>query len=64
MLTIAHRINTILDSDRVIVLEAGSILEIDSPQRLYRKEGTFRRFVNEAGMNETLEKTNNLKDSL
>jgi ATP-binding cassette subfamily C (CFTR/MRP) protein 1 len=34
VLTIAHRINTILDYDRVIVMENGEIIEFASPQDL------------------------------
>ena len=33
-LTIAHRIDTILESDRVLVLSNGRRLEYDSPQTL------------------------------
>lgn len=33
-LTIAHRLNTIMDSDRILILEAGRLLEFDSPQVL------------------------------
>ncbi|XP_019498348.1 PREDICTED: multidrug resistance-associated protein 7 isoform X2 [Hipposideros armiger] len=34
VLTIAHRLNTILNSDRVLVLQAGRVVELDSPVAL------------------------------
>ena len=34
VITIAHRLNTIMKSDKVIVLSNGEILEYDSPQVL------------------------------
>ncbi|XP_052048462.1 ATP-binding cassette sub-family C member 10 [Apodemus sylvaticus] len=34
VLTIAHRLNTILNSDRVLVLQAGRVVELDSPSAL------------------------------
>nr|XP_055119106.1 ATP-binding cassette sub-family C member 10 isoform X6 [Symphalangus syndactylus] len=34
VLTIAHRLNTILNSDRVLVLQAGRVIELDSPATL------------------------------
>ncbi|KAM6185957.1 ATP-binding cassette sub-family C member 10 [Rhynchocyon petersi] len=34
VLTIAHRLNTILNSDRILVLQAGRVMELDSPSTL------------------------------
>ena len=34
VLTIAHRINTILDSDRVMVMDSGTVAEYDKPSVL------------------------------
>lgn len=51
VLTVAHRLNTILDSDRVMVLEAGNIIEFDTPIRLYENAtGAFRKLVDDAGL--------------
>jgi len=46
VLTIAHRLNTIMDSDRVLVLDDGHIAELDTPEKLLAKEsGHFKSLV-------------------
>ncbi len=37
IITIAHRLNTILDYDRVLVMDRGQVAEFDSPQALLKK---------------------------
>ena len=34
VLTIAHKLHSVLDSDRVLLLEDGQIKEFDTPQKL------------------------------
>ncbi|XP_038273751.1 ATP-binding cassette sub-family C member 6-like isoform X4 [Dermochelys coriacea] len=50
VLTIAHRINTILDYDRICVLENGQVAEFDSPEKLIAQKGLFYRLVEESGL--------------
>lgn len=50
IITIAHRINTILDSDRIVVLDAGMVKEVGSPRELVAKKGLFWELVREAGL--------------
>eukprot|EP00929_Paragymnodinium_shiwhaense_P073107 TRINITY_DN37162_c0_g1_i1.p1 TRINITY_DN37162_c0_g1~~TRINITY_DN37162_c0_g1_i1.p1 ORF type:complete len:1471 (-),score=333.19 TRINITY_DN37162_c0_g1_i1:289-4701(-) len=50
-LTIAHRLQTILDSDRVLVLEQGQVAELGPPEDLLAKEdGIFKSMVSESTM--------------
>ncbi|KAI8913700.1 P-loop containing nucleoside triphosphate hydrolase protein [Gorgonomyces haynaldii] len=50
MLTIAHRLNTIIESDRVLVMDAGRVLEFDEPYELLKNpEGSFRALVDQTG---------------
>ncbi|KAG0014059.1 hypothetical protein BGZ80_010684 [Entomortierella chlamydospora] len=41
VLTIAHRINTIMDNDRILVLEQGQVVEYDTPQNLLQKKDSI-----------------------
>ncbi|TBU30707.1 metal resistance protein YCF1 [Dichomitus squalens] len=51
MLTIAHRVNTILESDRVLVLDAGRVVEFDTPKSLLaNKQSAFYSLAAEAGL--------------
>uniref|UniRef100_A0A182SC50 ABC transporter domain-containing protein n=1 Tax=Anopheles maculatus TaxID=74869 RepID=A0A182SC50_9DIPT len=51
ILTIAHRLNTILDSDRVLVLDKGLVAECDSPQSLLaNRDSIFFGMAKNAGI--------------
>ncbi|MFS7898189.1 putative ABC-type xenobiotic transporter [Helianthus anomalus] len=49
MLIIAHRLNTIIDCNRILVLESGQIVEYDTPERLISREGPFLKMVQSTG---------------
>ncbi|XP_040905275.1 canalicular multispecific organic anion transporter 1 [Toxotes jaculatrix] len=50
VLTIAHRLHSIMDSSRVMVLDAGKIVEFDSPSNLLQKQGHFYAMAKDAGI--------------
>ncbi|NWV38486.1 MRP6 protein, partial [Grantiella picta] len=50
VLTIAHRVNTVLDCDRILVLENGRIAEFDTPEHLINQKGLFYRLMEESGL--------------
>lgn len=51
VLTIAHRLNTIMDSTRVMVLDKGEIREFDTPSALlHNKKSIFYGMAKDAGI--------------
>ncbi|CAO2644872.1 ATP-binding cassette sub-family C member 3 [Lemmus lemmus] len=50
VLTIAHRLNTIMDYNRVLVLDKGVVAEFDSPTNLIAAEGIFYGMAKDAGL--------------
>uniref|UniRef100_A0AAX7TIM2 ATP-binding cassette, sub-family C (CFTR/MRP), member 3 n=1 Tax=Astatotilapia calliptera TaxID=8154 RepID=A0AAX7TIM2_ASTCA len=48
--TIAHRLNTIMDYTRVLVLDKGRIAEFDTPTNLISKRGIFYGMAKDAGL--------------
>lgn len=59
VLTIAHRLHTVMDSDRILVMDAGLAKEFDVPFILLRNEnGILRNMVDATGHQESM----NLRD--
>ncbi|GAB0087984.1 multidrug resistance-associated protein 4 [Sergentomyia squamirostris] len=54
VLTVAHRLHTIMDSDRVLVMNDGLVGEFDAPHLLLQQpKGIFREMVNATGSQES-----------
>ena len=45
VITIAHRLNTIMDYDKVLVLDGGRVVEFDKPDVLIRKGELFSEMI-------------------
>lgn len=53
VITIAHRLHTVIDSDRILVMDAGVAIEFDAPYLLMQnKDGVFRKMVEALGPQE------------
>ena len=54
--TVAHRLRTVIDYDRLIVLDQGRVVEFDTPFNLIKKEnGVFRNMCLNSGTFQELE---------
>ncbi|RHY25245.1 hypothetical protein DYB32_008434, partial [Aphanomyces invadans] len=50
VLTIAHRLDTVLDCDRIMVLDQGQLAQCDAPKELVSQgTGIFFELVTEGG---------------
>jgi len=43
VIAIAHKLESIIDFDRVAVLEDGKLIEYDNPRRLLERDTAFKR---------------------
>ena len=49
IITIAHRLHTIMDSDRILVVDNGHVSEFDEPKKLIESKGLFYDLVVSSG---------------
>ena len=50
VVTIAHRIRTVIDYDQILVLDHGRIAEMGTPKALLSRQGQFQAFAYEQGL--------------
>lgn len=53
ILCIAHRLRTILNYDRILVMDRGESAEFDTPKALWLKNGIFRSMCDKSGIEES-----------
>ncbi|GMM38794.1 hypothetical protein DASC09_061330 [Saccharomycopsis crataegensis] len=51
-LCIAHRLNTIIKFDRIMVLDKGELKEFDTPKKLFMSNGIFREMCDRSNITE------------
>ena len=51
ILTIAHRLNTVMDYDKILVMSAGEVAQYDTPQNLLNDQnGIFYSMAKDANL--------------
>ncbi|KAJ4210663.1 hypothetical protein NW759_013205 [Fusarium solani] len=53
LVVIAHRLSTVANFDRILVLENGVLVENGSPRELWERDGTFRSMCDSTGASES-----------
>lgn len=55
IITVAHRLQTIMNADKIMVLDAGNLVEFDTPANLLKREDSaFKSLVDGSGDKEHL----------
>lgn len=49
VLTIAHRLQTVMDNDMVLVIDAGCVIQYGHPFKLLQSDGCFKELVEKTG---------------
>ena len=50
LLCIAHRLRTIINYDRICVMDQGHVVELDTPRNLFEQGGIFREMCDQGGI--------------
>lgn len=56
LITVAHRLHTVMDYDKVVVMADGKVVEVASPWNLWRLRGVFWSMMQDSGDLKTLER--------
>ncbi|KAI6783411.1 ATP-binding cassette transporter abc4 [Emericellopsis cladophorae] len=55
LVTVAHRLRTVIDYDQVVVMGAGRVVEVGSPRELFAAKGPFHEMIQHSGERHMLE---------